>query len=435
MSGAEPIDIPSGAIRASARALLLSNLREGYDPHFGRRYRYVCPSLHKYPWQWYWDSCFHAIALAHIEPDLAGTELESMLAAQDPDGFMGHVTYWRGAARAPLVTRLESRMAVSPHHSALIQPPLLAQAVERVFSLTGERAFLERVYDGLAAHYRWLADNRCPDGDGLIVLVSPFESGMDNTPAYDPALGVTGPRPGWWSLRLRVAALHVGHLLPGRNYDLATVYSRGRFNVKDVAVNCVYAEALRTMARIAGELDRADDAAGWTAEAARVEAAVVDELYDEEAGAFFPTYGPQRRVSRVITVASLFPLLLESLPDRIAEKLIARHVTNAGAFWTEYPLPTVAASEPSFDADPGEGKHPLIWRGPTWINTNWFVARGLRRHGRADLAAEIERRSVELVERSGFREFYHPRTGAGQGARDFGWSTLVVDMLDPVEQA
>jgi hypothetical protein len=62
------------------------------------------------------------------------------------------------------------------------------------------------------------------------------------------------------------------------------------------------------------------------------------------------------------------------------------------------------------------------------INTNWFVARGLRRHGFSDLARKIERTSMGLVKRSGFREFYHPRTGAGQGARDFGWSTLVVDM-------
>lgn len=68
-------------LRERARQLLLSNLREGYDPHFDHNYRYVCPSLHKYRWQWYWDSCFHAIALAHLEPELARAELESLLAA------------------------------------------------------------------------------------------------------------------------------------------------------------------------------------------------------------------------------------------------------------------------------------------------------------------------------------------------------------------
>ena len=416
-------------LRDCARRLLLSNVQQGRDGRFGYDYQYVCPSLHKYPWQWYWDSCFHAIALAHVAPELAASELESLLAAQDPDGFMGHVTYWQGVARTPLVTRLESRFALRPRHSAIIQPPLLAQAVERVFSLTGDGDFLGRVYEGLAAHYRWLADNRCPDGDGLIVLISPFESGMDNTPTYDPALGIRDPLPGWWAARLRVAGLHVSHLVRARNYDLARIYRLGRFNVKDVAVNCIYAEALRTMSRIAKRVGRADDADEWTANAERVETAIVETLYDEEAGAFFPTYGLERRQSRVLTVAALFPFLLESLPSHMADELVEQHLANSGAFWTEYPLPTVAVSEPSLDADPGAGKHPLIWRGSSWINTNWFVARGLRRHGFDEMARHIERKSVELVERSGFREFYHPHTGAGQGARDFGWSTLVVDMI------
>ncbi len=415
-------------LRGHARQLLLSNVQHGYDPHFRFDYQYVCPSLHKYPWQWYWDSCFHAIALAHVEPDLARSELESLLAAQDPDGFMGHVIYWRGAARFPHLRQLESKWAPSPHHSALIHPPLLAQAVERVFNLTGDREFLGRVYPRLAAHYRWLAENRCPDGDGLIVLISPFESGMDNTPTYDPALGIRRRRPGWWRVRLRVAGLHVSHLLRGGNYDLARIYRLGRFNVKDVAVNCIYAEAIRTMSRIAAEAGRPADAVRWTTIAGQVETAIVGALFDEETGAFFPTYGADRRTSRVLTVAGLFPLLLESLPGKIADGLVDGHLTVPGEFWTEYPLPTVAVSEPSFDANPGAGKHPLIWRGSSWINTNWFVARGLRRHGYADLAGQIERKSVGLVERSGFREFYHPHTGVGQGAQGFGWTTLVVDM-------
>jgi len=43
-------------------------------------------------------------------------------------------------------------------------------------------------------------------------------------------------------------------------------------------------------------------------------------------------------------------------------------------------------------------------------------------------SSESARRSRDLVLESGFREFYHPLTGEGYGARSFGWSTLVVDM-------
>ena len=413
----------------AARLLLVSNLREGHDPHFGTRYRYVCPSLQKYRWQWYWDSCFHSIALAHLEPELAVGELDSLLAAQEPDGFMGHVTYWSGADRTPFITRLESRLTLRPHHSALIQPPLIAQAAERVSEITGDPEFLVRAYPKLAAHYRWLSENRCPDGDGLIVLISPFESGMDNTPAYDRPLGIGAARPGWWPIRLRVAGLHVSHLLRGRNYRLDLVYRLCRFNVKDVAVNCIYAEALRAMYRIASGLNRADDAGMWAAEAERVERAIVNVLYDEDAQSFFPTYGPDRRFSRVLTASCLLPLLLESLPEEIATALVEQHLVQTDKFWTEYPVPTVATSEPTFLADPGARRHPLIWRGSSWINTNWFVARGLRRHGYQELASTIEEKSASLVERSGFREFFNPHTGEGQGAANFAWSTLIVDMI------
>ena len=31
---------------------------------------------------------------------------------------------------------------------------------------------------------------------------------------------------------------------------------------------------------------------------------------------------------------------------------------------------------------------------------------------------------------AGLREYYDPRTGAGMGARDFAWSTLVLELVD-----
>jgi hypothetical protein len=34
-----------------------------------------------------------------------------------------------------------------------------------------------------------------------------------------------------------------------------------------------------------------------------------------------------------------------------------------------------------------------------------------------------------MMASSGVREFYDPLTGEGQGARDFGWSTLVLDLI------
>jgi hypothetical protein len=84
-------------------------------------------------------------------------------------------------------------------------------------------------------------------------------------------------------------------------------------------------------------------------------------------------------------------------------------------------------NEPSYLIPTAENK--LVWRGPTWINANWYIARGLRRHGRPDLARHIEDRSASLVEGDGFREYYDPQTGQGFGARDFSWTALALDLL------
>ena len=39
-------------------------------------------------------------------------------------------------------------------------------------------------------YYDWWARYRQPDYDGLVVIIHPWESGLDASPAYDEALKV-----------------------------------------------------------------------------------------------------------------------------------------------------------------------------------------------------------------------------------------------------
>ncbi|MFI5269227.1 MAG: trehalase-like protein, partial [Chloroflexota bacterium] len=74
--------------------------------------------------------------------------------------------------------------------------------------------------------------------------------------------------------------------------------------------------------------------------------------------------------------------------------------------------------------------HGFIWRGPSWVNTNWLLSEGLRTHGAEDLRQRLASQTCAMIEQSGFREYYHPYTGEGYGSQDHSWSTIVVDMLD-----
>jgi len=199
------------------------------------------------------------------------------------------------------------------------------------------------------------------------------------------------------------------------------------FLFEDVMVNAIYADALRGLARVVRESggDRrvADDLESRGRATTR---ALVDKCWDPSAGVFWDLSGTREEQVKVLTFSCLFPLILPDLDRAIAERLVREHLLNESEFWTRYPVPSTAANEKAFDPT---WKTDTTWRGPTWMNVNWYLYWGLRDHGFTDIASDLARRSVALVAKSGVREFFDPLTGEGQGAHDFAWTTLVLDMI------
>ena len=148
--------------------------------------------------------------------------------------------------------------------------------------------------------------------------------------------------------------------------------------------------------------------------------------WDEDSGLFWDAWGADEKPLRVLTITSLFPLILEDMHADITRRLVEDHLLEPAEFWTRYPLPSVAADEPAFDP---AFRSQALWRGGTWVNTNWYLYWGLRTHGYAEVASELAGRTFEMVSRGGLREFYNPLTAEGQGAQDFSWSALVLDLL------
>ena len=421
-------------LRTAALAVLRHNRRWARSPFSGKMLRYSCPSPAQYPFQWFWDSCFHAVALAHLEPEAAREELELLFAGQQPSGFMPHVIFWdrRLLLRPELYwCWLQSSGPGIPRHSALIQPPVIAAAVERYAELTGDIEFIRWSLPKLDAYCDWLARARDPEGDGLVSIIAPWESGMDHSPVFDEASGFRYPasrRQLIVMLRLRDLVNRLRSFRPAPPRPLITPAwdPARRFRVDDVLVNAVYADGLRTLARLhraAGE-----DGSPWEARAQRSATALIARCRGDD-GFFYPVDRRRGRRVPVRTVAGLTALLLSDLSHAEAAPLL-RDLSDPKRFWSEYPVPSVAMDEAAYcPTDQWYGTGPIIWRGPVWINLNWLLVRTLRRRGEHGLAGSIAASSIALVRRSGFREHYNPHTGDGYGARSFGWSTLVVDML------
>lgn len=406
-------------LRGEVTALYRANRRQGYAAWCDADYDYVCPSAETYPFQWFWDSCFHAIVLSHLDLARAEAELRTLLLSQQPDGFIPHVTYW--SAAEPMLTGPYQVAGRSPWQSASMQPPVLAEAVAAVASRGRGSAYLREVLPAVRRFYDWCDRERDPDRDGLIAILEPHESGMDQTPAYDAYLGVAGEEPS----DFETAWLPLAENNAAGGHDAARIFERDRFVVEDVAVNVLYAENQRVLAGLLAEVGDAQGAAELGERAHRTLNGLLLRCWDPSDRDFHGLAGRAEERLPGDTVAGLLPIVLAGLPAQIVDR-IAQRLEDPTDFGTDVPVPSVSRRSPAYRSAPAGGT--VLWRGPSWINANWYVTRGLRRHGRDELAARIEEASLDVVERSGFREHYDAESGQGYGAKGFSWSALVLDM-------
>jgi glycogen debranching enzyme len=409
-------------VAADARRVLEGNRQRGVSAWDGRRYDFVCPSPTTYPFQWFWDSAFHAIALLHVDPELAKQEIRCLMQGARPDGFIPHMVLWEKSAHESAIRDYSITLA-DPFYTATIQPPVVARAVLRIYEVTGDAEFVREVLPPIRRFFRWLKAYRDPDDDSLIAIIQPDESGLDASPKYDRLMQIASGAPEETLQQLRQGMRRLFETYAPHRADPARIAALDTFTWEDVMVNAIYADGLRCLAKLT-DLPRESDE--FNARADRARSALEVKCWDETAGAFWDLAGWNEEPARTLTFSSLFPLILDDLDPRKAKRLIDEHLLNEREFWLPYPIPSVAASEPSFDP---HWRTNTTWRGPTWVNVNWYIYHGLRAHGRADVASELAERTFAMVAKSGVREFYDPLTGEGQGARDFGWTTLVLDLI------
>ena len=123
------------------------------------------------------------------------------------------------------------------------------------------------------------------------------------------------------------------------------------------------------------------------------------------------------------TVSGLVPLILPGLPADVVTAVHDTLVGDAFRVGRAYGVPSFDLTDPRHDPQ-------RYWRGPSWLNTTWLVAQGLRQHGYTDLAAGLDDDVVALTAQSGLREYFHPLTGTGHGIDRFSWSAaLLIDVL------
>ncbi|MFF5084193.1 trehalase family glycosidase [Actinoplanes sp. NPDC000266] len=412
---------------------------------------HMVPSRRLYPHQWSWDAAFIAVGLAYVNPTRAWRDLRSLFEAQWPDGRVPHIVFDPAMSEAdyfpgPAFWGVPA-YGVRPAHGStgIVQPPLHAVAAWEVYRRAAAhgaaasqqaQAELEWLYPRLVAQQEYLTDRRDLGGGGLASVVHPWETGLDNSPAWDDAMANV---PADLSLlnvyRRRDLAVseashrptdtdyarYVGLVLSYRaaDYSDTGLLEWHAFAVECPSFNAILGAAELSLAQIAGVLGHAAAADAHRERAQRITSAIVARLWNPDTGMFHARDVHTGKLTPARCVSGLVPLMLPDLPAGQVEGVLAAMRSE------RFGLPVT-----SYDCTAADFDTLRYWRGPVWINVNWLLRRGLLVHGRRDEAEDLRAAMVRLVHRNGHFEYFHPETGEGLGAPSFSWTAaLALDLL------
>jgi glycogen debranching enzyme len=395
------------------------------------------PTARLYPFQWNWDSAFVAMGWACFDEKRAWQEILSLLKGQWEDGLIPQIVFHAPSDDyfpGPDVWGIERE----PPTSGITQPPVLATAVRAMLDTAEDSALAESmvasVYPRLLLNHRWWQTARDAGGTGLVTTLHPWETGMDNSPAWDAALARV-PTETTTAIRRRdtdhVDAsarprgeeyqrfIHLVDTFRAAGWDPARMVAASPFRVADIGTNAILLRAERDLLALSVRFGKPADAAAIMARIALKDAAL-PRLWDGAAGGFVSFDQIADAPIPVATSAGFLPLFARcATPAQIAA-LAAR--IEHWATLVPFLVPSTNPADPAFEK-------LRYWRGPIWSVVNWMIADGLEWGGCAPLAARVRRDTVALIEKAGFSEYFDPTDGHGVGGADFSWTAAIYLLL------
>ncbi len=306
--------------------------------------RWTTPDRWPHRKMWLWDTAFHGIGFAGMDPAVGQDIVLAMLEQVGPDGMLPH--------------------CVSPdgERSAITQPPVLAWSVWSIFEKSNDAKWAGECLPRLAGYLEWIRKNRDKNNNGLPEwfidghpLCRSGESGMDNSARFDKAV-------------LMDAVDFAGFLC--HDYQ--------------------------SLARIADRLGQNQIAHTARQHAARIAQAVNALLWSDRDG-FYYDRNFDGTLSDVKASSGFVPLLA-GIPDAARAEGLRKQLRNPATFAAAYPIPSISLDSGFYSKD--------MWRGPTWLNYNFVVYRGLLNYG-----FERDAEWLKEISLAGLQKWYEKEGG------------------------
>ena len=338
---------------------------------------------------WSWDSWKIASANALYNPEMAKDEMRTLFDYQAENGMVpDFISYnkkrnnWRDS-----------------------KPPVAAWGAMNVYKETGDRAFLEEIFDKLYKFHQWWYTDRDHDKNGICeygstdgtLIAAAWESGMDNGVRFDDAVMLKNGENAW------------------------------SMNQENICLNSfLYAEK-NILAEMAGILGKKDLADKFTADAQKLKEHIQTKMFDKETGFFYDTRIETGEFIKVMGAECWLPLWAGAATQEQA-KAVMEKMMDPAKFNSTLPLGTLDISHPRLRPVRG------YWRGPVWVDQVYFGITGLRNYGyhkEADFLLEKFIDNAQGLATDGpIHENYNPLTGEALNSPNFGWSSaLIIKML------
>lgn len=334
---------------------------------------------------WSWDSWKHASATALFNPELAKNEIRCLFDYQAENGMI-----------PDYVSRFKERINWRD-----TKPPLAAWAVMNVYENTGDKAFVEEMFDKLYKYHQWWYTDRDHDKNGVCeygstdgtLIAAAWESGMDNGVRFDEAEMLKNEPENAWSM-----------------------------NQENICLNSfLYAEKgyLAKMAQMLGKNELVDK---LTQEAKALKEHIQTKMFDPETGFFYDTRIGTGEFIKVMGAECWLPLWAGIATPEQARQVLDK-MLDPTKFNSTVPLGTLEISHLRFRPTRG------YWRGPVWIDQVYFGVMGLRKYGFDKEADMFVRKYIAnaqgLLTDGPIHENYNPLTGETLNCPNFGWSSAV----------
>ena len=396
-----------------------------------RRSGYTLPTNNElYPAQWNWDSAFIALGYSYFNLEYAIVELEKLISGQWDDGMIPHILFH------------DNDESYFPNHktwdcgnkipsSGITQPPIIATIIKKIVDQNklnqSQLKRVETIIKKLKKYLDWFFNYRDTNKIGLVSIIHPWESGLDNSPIWDSSLDKVKIEK---NLKYERRDLNVsrssnrplkkdydGYItllnqFKKDKYNPSKIVNDSMFNVIDIGFNSILIRATKDLVEVAKKFNL--DFTNLKNKISKSEESLI-KFYKDEEHSFFSYDFKNHNLIKVDAISNYFVLFAnlqsEDINNKIINKLKEYNSQN------EYFFTTVNPKDKTFE-------ETRYWRGPVWINSNWIVYQGLLDKDK-NFSNLIKNKTLELLENKKFHEYYNYKTGECLGANNFSWSAAL----------